>query len=135
MYIYIWTAHRYWIELASDCLHPKVMLCSRFVKFQKSLTGSRKPCVRFLSKLKEQDLRTVFGKTLFRIQQECGAESLADLSPSIVKKNMKYFEIPEDEQWKAGLLKELLLVSGHTLNIENLEQTEISMMIDHLSTG
>ena len=130
-----WTAHRYWIELASDCLHPKVMLCSRFVKFQKSLTGSRKPCVRFLSKLKEQDLRTVFGKTLLRIQQECGAESLADLSPSIVKKNMKYFEIPEDEQWKAVLLKELLLVSGHTLNIENLEQTEISMMIDHLSTG
>ena len=75
------TAHRYWTELASDCLRPKVMLCSRYVKFQ------------------------------------------------------KYVEIPEDEQWKAGLLKELLLVSGNTLNIKNLEQTEIRMMIDHLSTG
>ena len=91
--------------------------------------------MRFLSKLKEQDLRTVFGKTLFRIQQECGAASQTDLSPCIVKKKMKYVEIPEDEQWKAGLLKELLLVSGNTLNIENLEQTEIRMMIDHLSTG
>jgi hypothetical protein len=74
-------------------------------------------------------------KTVFRIQQECGAASLTDLTPSIVKKKMKYVEIPEDEQWKAGLLKELLLVSGNTLNIENLEQTEIRMMIDHLSAG
>jgi hypothetical protein len=43
--------------------------------------------------------------------------------------------IPEDEKWKAGLLKELILVSVNTLNIENLEQPEIRLMIDHLSTG
>ena len=91
--------------------------------------------MRFLSKLKEQDLRTVFGNTLSRIQQECGATSLQELCPNLVKKDMKYVEVPEDEQWKAGLLKELLLVSGNTLNIKNLEQTEIRMMIDHLSTG
>ena len=60
---------------------------------------------------------------------------MQELCPNLVKKDMKYVEVPEDEQWKAGLLKELLLVSGNTLNIENLEQTEIRMMIDHLSTG
>ena len=62
-----WTSHRYWIEVVSDCLHPKVMLCSRYVKVYKSLTSSRKSSVKFLSKLKEQDLRTVLGKTLSRM--------------------------------------------------------------------
>ena len=76
----------------------------------------------------------MFGKTLSRIQQECGATSLQELCPNLVKTDMEYVQVSEDEQWKAGLLKELLLVSGNTLNIENLEQTEIRMMIDHLST-
>ena len=130
-----WTAHRHWIELVSDCLHPKVMLCARYVKFHKSLTSSRKSCVRFLSKLKEEDLRTVFGKTLFRIQQECGATSLQELSPNLVKKRMKYVEVPEAEKWKAGLIKELLLTSSRVLTVGNFEHSEIKMMMDHLCTG
>ena len=85
--------------------------------------------------LSYRSLENWLGKTLLRIQQECGAASFADLSPSIVKKKMKYSEVPGDEQWKCGLLKELLLVSSNSLNIENMEQTDISMMIDHLSTG
>ena len=32
----------YWIEIISDSIHPKVMLCSRCVKFHKSLVTSRK---------------------------------------------------------------------------------------------
>ena len=91
--------------------------------------------MRFLSKLKEQDLRTGFGNTLSRIQQECGATSLQELCPNLVKKDMKYVEVPEDEHWKAGLLKELLLASSRVLTVENIEQTEIKMMIDHLCTG
>ena len=83
----------------------------------------------------EQDLRTVLGKTLFRIQQECGAASLRSLCPNLVKKEIKYIEVPKDEQWKAGFLKELLLVSGNVLNVETLEQSEIRMIIDHHSTG
>ena len=48
---------------------------------------------------------------------------------------MRYVKVPENEQWKAGLLKELLLVSGRVITVENMEQTEIKMMIDHLCTG
>ena len=130
-----WTSHRCWIEVVSNCLHPKVMLCSRYVKFYKSLNSSSKSSVRFLSKLKEHDLRTVLGRTLSRIQQECGAASLQELSPNLVKEKMKYAQVPEDENWKAGLLKELLLANSRALTVENMEQTEIKMMIDHLCTG
>ena len=37
-----WTTHHYWIEIITDSIHTKVMLCSRNVKFHKSLVTSRK---------------------------------------------------------------------------------------------
>ena len=60
---------------------------------------------------------------------------MQELSPNFVKEHMRYVKVPEDEQWKAGLLKELLLASGRVLTVENMELTEIKMMIDHLCTG
>ena len=59
--------HRYLIEHISGCLHPKVMLASRYVTFCKSLVNSSKFPVRFISRLKEQDRRSVLGKTLQNI--------------------------------------------------------------------
>ena len=86
--------------------------------------------------LKAAVVKTLFrGKTLFRIQQECGATSLQELSPNLVKKHMKYVEVPEAEKWKAGLIKELLLTSSRVVTVGNFEHSEIKMMIDHLCTG
>ena len=42
-----WTTHRYLIEFISNCLHLKVMLSSRLVKFLRELKGSSK-LVQFL---------------------------------------------------------------------------------------
>jgi hypothetical protein len=124
----------YWIETVSDSLHPQVMLCSRYVKFHKSLTSSKKPSVRFLSKLKEQDLRTVFGRTMFRIQNECEVLSLDDLSPSLVKKKLKYMDIPPCEHWRSIPLKELLLTRRNLVDIGNIEKADIELMIEYLCT-
>ena len=96
-----WTTHRYWIEIISDSIHPKVMLCSRYVKFHKSLVTSRKTPVRFISKLIEHDLRTVFGRALNSIKSECQIASI------VVKKSMKYAGMPLGECWRIGLLEEL----------------------------
>ena len=49
--------------------------------------------------------------------------------------SLRYVKVPEDEQWKAGLLKELLLASGRVLTVENMKLTEIKIIIDHLCTG
>ena len=129
-----WTTHRYWIEIISDSIHPKVMLCSRYVKFHKSLVTSKKSPVRFLSKLKEEDLRTVFGKTLFNIKSECQAASIVELNPLVVKKSMKYAGMPPDECWKIGVLKELLEVRKGKAELGNFDQKEIEKMIDYICT-
>ena len=43
--------HRYLVEHISGCLHPKVMLASRYVTFYKALVSSTKLGVRYLARL------------------------------------------------------------------------------------
>ena len=47
------TTHRYLIEAISDCLHLKVMLASRLVKFHNALKGSDKMGIRLLAGISE----------------------------------------------------------------------------------
>ena len=51
-------------------------------------------CVRMC----QEDQRTVFGRTLKQIAQECKVEFPA--KKNIVKKVLKYFPVPEEEAWR-----------------------------------
>ena len=55
------------------------MLCVCYIKFVKTLTSSTKSAVRFLSRLYQNDLRTVLCKTLEmeNIHAECGMANIA----------------------------------------------------------
>ena len=44
-------SHRYFIEELTDSYHPKVLLSSRFIKFQESVLKCSKPSVRLLGHL------------------------------------------------------------------------------------
>ena len=63
--------HRYLIESISNCLHPKVMLASRYVTFYRSLVTWKKFGVRFLARIQERDNRT-----LESLMTECEKEVL-----------------------------------------------------------
>ena len=65
-----WTTHRYLIEGVSGCLHLKVMLASRLVKFLGSLKGSSKMGIRLLAGISELDRRTVLGRNICNIAAE-----------------------------------------------------------------
>ena len=129
-------AHRYFIEYVSSHLHLKVMLASRYVSFHKALVNSNKLSVRFLSRLNERDNRTVLGKTLQRIMDECDLpnQQLALLSSSLVKRKMKYFMVPNNELWRLPVLKELLEVRRNHLHIRHFEPMEVESMITNLCT-
>ena len=55
--------HRYLIEAISGCLHPKVMLASRYHAFSQSLLRSTKYHVRILARQSLWDNRTRLGST------------------------------------------------------------------------
>ena len=85
--------HWYLIKSILQCLHVKTMLASR--------SSSSKLCIRFLSNLCKNELNTVLGRNLFSIANDCFV-NLFDLSKMLVKKQMKYFDVP----WKVPVLQE-----------------------------
>ena len=90
--------HRYLIEHISGCLHPKVMLASRYVTFVKSLSSCNKFSVRYLCGLNKNDNRTVLGRTLGRIRLECDVDDSIELNAKNVKEKMRYYKVPVTEQ-------------------------------------
>ena len=83
------------------------MLASRCASFYDTIEPSSKLCIRFLSNLCKNYLNTVLGRNLFSIANECFV-NLSDLSKMLVKKNIKYFDVPLEHAWKAPILQELL---------------------------
>ena len=78
-----------------------------------------KLCIRFLSNLCKNDLNTVLGRILFSIANDCYV-NLSDLSKMLVKKQMKYFDVPLtlDHAWKVPVLQELLNTRMNNLCVE-----------------
>ena len=77
------------------------MLASRsvYVSFYETIEASSRLCIRFLSNLCKNDLNTVLGRNLFSITNDCSV-NLSDLSKILVKKEMKYFDVPLEHEWK-----------------------------------
>ena len=83
------------------------MLASRYSGFVKSLLSSPKYSMRVLASCSIRDLRTTMSRTMKKISRECVC-SLESLSSGLIKKNMKYFPVPRNEEWRTGILNELL---------------------------
>ena len=126
--------HRYLIEPVSQCLHPKVMIASRYVTFYRSLVKSKKFTVRFLARLSEKDNRTVLGRTLESLLTQCNLPQsrLDELTASLVKKKCSYFRVPEPQLWRIPLLKELLKIRDGQLTLEDFDSQETNDLINHL---
>ena len=101
-----WKTHRYLIQDISECVHPKTMLSTRFVKFLESVSKCEKSCVRYLGRIVKSDKRTLVGRTLAKLALECGCDVESLISTSV--RRLEYFQICDDERWRNPLLKELL---------------------------
>ena len=123
--------HRYLIEAVSNCLHLKVMLCSRYCKFVNAIMTSPKYPVRLMGSLCLNDQRTIMGKNLSNIRKGCGVKRQSDLTPAFVKKNLRYFKVPECEVWRERILKELL---SNEVEIDGFTQHEVDEVIEYLCT-
>ena len=110
------------------------MLASRYVTFYKSLLNSSMFPVRFIARLKEQDRRSVLGKTLKNILEECDLRrgSLEILCANLVKEKLKYFRVPGTEEWRLPILSELLKIREKKLELNNFEPNEVEEMITDL---
>ena len=125
------TTHRYLIEPLSGSLHPRVMLSSRLVMFRDTMNKSSKLVIRFLINLFKGDWRTVIGRNLGLIQKELGGDLI---TPELVKKHLKYFEVPAGENWRVTSISELLEVRSGLKKVEGFTATEVDYLIGLLCT-
>ena len=123
-----WNTHRYLIEELIDFPHPKIMLCSRFVNFHLSVKNSKKSSIRLLSHLSLLDDKTIYKNNLVQIARECKVKT-SELNPAIVKSEMRYSEVPDDESWRVPLLHNLLSIRAKEWSLENFGSKEINDMV------
>ena len=74
---------------------------------------------------------TVLGRNLFSIANECSVNP-SDLSKMLVKKQLKYFDVPLEHAWKVPVLQELLNTRMNNLSVEGLNDYVITEMINLL---
>ena len=126
------TAHRYLIEGVSESVHPKTMLCSRFVSFMEAVSKGTKGSVRYLANLVRNDRRTLVGRTLTRIAEDCDTQR-AVLSTSSVK-NLVYWKPLVENEWRIPMLRELVKVQVGESSLDGFDENEVTAMIDDIST-
>ena len=110
--------HRFFIEEISECSHPQVMLSKRFLKFHETLQKSKKLSVKFRSELCAGNMVTDYGMNLWNIEKKCEG---AMASEGNLQKSFKYFPVPEEDDWKIRIVKELLEVKWNIGEIENID--------------
>ena len=125
------TTHRYLVEPISQSLHLKVMMASRYVNLVKSLSSSPKYVVRVLTAVCQDDLRTVMGRTLWKLAIECTCEANS-LMPSGIKKSLQYFPLPCGEEWRVPAFMEL---SNPDVLIPGFSPEEVQDMKNFLCTS
>ena len=113
------------------------MLASRFTGFHKSLVNCPKFCVRYLARLAERDMRTVMGRTLDYLLVQCSVDrsNLDALSPGLVKKCLKYSEVPADEEWRIQLSTEHRKVrADDEVTLNGFSRTEVEELLAFVCT-
>ena len=128
-----WTTHRHLIEPVSCTKHPKTLLSSRMVKFLETLRSSSKGSVRYLANLVFDDRRTLIGRTVTKIANDCNV-ARSSLTSSDAK-NMKYFSTPVEQGWKIPVLLELLTVRERQAMIPGITSDEVNFMITEICTN
>ena len=128
--------HRYLIEEISECLHPQQMLVKRFLKFHETLQKTEKTSIKFLSKLSEKNLRTIYGQNLWNISHSCN-EPLNNLTARNVGTKFKYVDVPEKELWRIDVIKNLLELKWNESEIINfdVEKKELDDLLEYLCTS
>ena len=90
-------------------------------------------CVRFLVNLVSDDRRTLMGRTLEKMSEECLVSR--ELLTSSVARNVRYYTPPPEEEWRINLLAELLDARDGRAEILGADAADVEFMINEVCTS
>ena len=108
-----------------------VMLLNRYVKFVEILISSPKYAIRVLASTCIADLRTVMGRTVRTFTNQCRCHVSA-LSSSVVKKKVRYFPLPIEEDWRLPIL---MGVIDNNIKIPGFTSEELDDIKNYICTS
>ena len=128
------TTHRNLIEAVSETPHLRSVLIQRFLSFIDQVKNCPKEVAKTLLSVIEHDVRSVTGSNLRHIMKICEKDSFRDLSPNDAK-SIKYHPLPDDQLWKADMIKEIVEVRSNNFEIVGFSHSDLNTIMDYLCTS
>ena len=125
--------HRYFIEPLSGRLHIKSELIKRFLSFISNIRRSKKTTLKYVLGMIEYDVRSVTGHNLLKIKERCNKETsrLISSQESVVP----FRDIPNGEEWRIGLVKELIECKNNMVNVNGFKKDELDEILKWICTS
>ena len=119
--------HRYFIEPLGG-MHAKIMILTRYITFVQSISKTTKKAALYLLQRTIYNQQTITGKNVRLILIEIDDNDILELKVNKVKKSLKFYEIPENNEWKIDLIKELvdIKMNNLVLDFDDREDVKIS---------
>ena len=122
--------HCYLIEDVSEELHVRTVLTRRFLSFITSVRTSKKKALREMLRVVEYNTRTVTGRNLRNILLRTNQDDVRKLKPSDYIAKYRY--IPTEEEYRVAVVKEIVEIKNHQLEVEGFTDYELDCILHHV---
>ena len=110
------------------------MLMKRFLSFLDQIEKSKKVLPKKILKLVKKDARSTTGANLRKMMLLLDKVQVEDITKKDVD-NFKYAEVPPNDAWKVGIVKEIIDVRNSSLEVENFVDEELNEILEYVCTS
>ena len=123
--------HRCLIETLSGEKHIKMVLLKRFVSFMERIDKSSKSALKILKQEALKDVRSITGTNYRGIMLLMGEMDIRKVSVQNIE-NLQYRVIPQEDQWKLDITKELSDVMNGDVEVKGFNFMELKDIFESL---
>ena len=126
--------HRYFLEPISHTRHIMKSLYSRYIGFVEKVKSSAKPGMINLLNVVKYDCRSTTGSNLRKIMLKTGKNHVDDIKSKDINA-LPYQEILNGNEWKIGIVEEMIEHGHNLVVIPGFSRNEISDMMNYVCSS
>ena len=127
------STHRYFVEPISGKTHVKTILIKNFLSFISQIENSKKLASKALLTVIKNNVSTVTGSNLKNIMKLTNRETVKEITVSDIKQ-LRYHPIPDEEEWRIGIVRDIIDIRNGNAKLENFNAAELNDMLDFACT-
>ena len=125
-----YATHTRLLEDLCPVQHLEHVLLSRYIGFIQNLCKSNKEILCLIFKSCLSNYRSVTGRNLFYLFKKFDIQTIHQLFNVKAKlKDMRVYDLPDEEKWKIKLIAEICLIRKNHLEIE-FDQEHLNQILD-----